>query len=49
MKFILLIEYVSDNETKQILLNAGELPAQVNSFANRFYKLKPQTNQTVQL
>ncbi|MDE6030339.1 MAG: hypothetical protein K2G32_01800 [Oscillospiraceae bacterium] len=49
LKFILLIEYISDSETKQILLNTGEDSSQAYTFANRFHKIKPQTNQTIQL
>ena len=46
---LMLIDYISDGENKQILINVSESISQADIFANKFRKMKPQSNQPVQL
>lgn len=46
---LLLIDYISDSESKQILLNVSNDVFQATSFVNKINKMNPRTNQTIQL
>ena len=46
---LLLIDYISDSESKQILLNVSNDVFQATSFVNKINKINPRTNQTIQL
>lgn len=46
---LLLIDYISDGENKQILINVSESGLQADAFANKFHGIKPQSNQPIQL
>ncbi|MCH5205689.1 MAG: hypothetical protein J1F09_01965 [Oscillospiraceae bacterium] len=46
---LLLIDYISNEENKQILINVSDSGLQADAFANKFHNIKPQSNQPIQL
>lgn len=46
---LLLVDYISDGENKQILIDVSDNFISANTFVNKFHKIKPQSNQPVQL
>lgn len=46
---LLLFEYLSNDVSKQILLNLGDNQFQANTFLKKLKKIKPLSNQTIEL
>lgn len=46
---LLLVDYISDGENKQILIDVSDNFISASTFLSKFNKVKPQLNQTVQL
>ncbi len=49
IKFLFLLEYVSEGEKKQVLLYVGKYPEQAESFVKKLNSIKPLTKSTIQL